>query len=278
MRSTFLTLLFSTTLLSTACLGSAARGPRFYDGLAEAVGGNLYWPSKPIYKILCTKEVCFSFLGLGMKAVFLGSIGVIAETSELQRQAYNAAFAEHGLDWYWSVANYCEMLKKPGGVNRIQSFSNGLLSKGEITAIHTRKEAFFSAYLRQGIAPRTGVCECISKCRENGIRLGFITTTTQNNIETLSHALKDHLKFTDFDLITTKDDVNVEKPSGDVYGYALNEFGLAANEVIAVEDTEINQAAALQEQILCYLFAGEYATTTHNLNAINSLEILAKKI
>jgi HAD superfamily hydrolase (TIGR01509 family) len=90
--------------------------------------------------------------------------------------------------------------------------------------------------------------------------------------------LKEHLKFTDFDLITTKDDVSAEKPSSDVYSYALNRFGLDANEVIAVEDTETNQVAALQEQILCYLFAGEYATTTYHLNAISSLEILARQI
>jgi hypothetical protein len=37
------------------------------------------------------------FLGLAMKAVFLGSIGVIAETSELQRQAFNAAFKNMAL-------------------------------------------------------------------------------------------------------------------------------------------------------------------------------------
>lgn len=213
-----------------------------------------------------------------MKALFLGSIGVIAETSELQRQAYNAAFAEHGLDWYWNVANYCEMLKNPGGIKRINSFSNGLLSTDEITAIHSKKEAFFSDFLHQGIAPRPGVRECILKCKQNGIRLGFITTTTSNNIDTLSYALKEHLKFTDFDLITTKDDVSAEKPSSDVYGYALNRFGLDADDVIAIEDTEANQAAALHEQILCYLFAGEYATTTYHLNAISSLEILARQI
>ena len=213
-----------------------------------------------------------------MKALFLGSIGVIAETSELQRQAYNAAFAEHGLDWYWNVANYCEMLKNPGGIKRINSFSNGLLSADEITAIHSKKEAFFSDFLRQGIAPRPGVSECILKCKQNGVRLGFITTTTSNNIDTLSYALKEHLEFTDFDLITTKDDVSAEKPNSDVYSYALNRFGMDANEVIAIEDTETNQAAALQAQILCYLFAGEYATTTYHLNAISSLAILARQI
>ena len=77
-------------------------------------------------------------------------------------------------------------------------------------------------------------------------------------------------------MITTKDNVAFEKPAGDVYRYALEQFGLLPTEVIAVEDTEINQSAALQEDILCYLFAGEYAITTHNLNSINSLNIITK--
>ena len=45
----------------------------------------------------------------------MGSIGVIAETSEL--------FADFGLDWYWNIANYCDMLKNPGGISRIQQFA-----------------------------------------------------------------------------------------------------------------------------------------------------------
>ena len=209
-----------------------------------------------------------------MKALFFGSIGVIAETSELQRQAYNAAFREHGLDWYWSIANYCQMLKKPGGMNRIAFFSNCALGADEVNLIHAKKEAFYSDYLKRGITPRAGVVDCISKCKENGIRLGFITTTTHHNLNCLSTALKDSLDFTVFELITTKDNVAAEKPAGDVYRYALEQFGLKPTEVIAVEDTEINQSAALQEGILCYLFAGEYAETPYNLNSISSLNSL----
>jgi beta-phosphoglucomutase-like phosphatase (HAD superfamily) len=79
-------------------------------------------------------------------------------------------------------------------------------------------------------------------------------------------------------LITTKADVVAEKPSGEVYLYALNKFGLAAQDVIAVEDTEANQAAAMQEDILCYLFAGEYASTRHNLNSVNSLKVIVSQL
>lgn len=213
-----------------------------------------------------------------MKAVFLGSIGVVAETSELQRQAYNMAFSEHGLDWYWSVANYCEMLKKPGGLNRISSFSNGILSLDEVKAIHIKKEAFFSDYLRSGITPRPGVVDCIKKCKEKGIRIGFITSTSQNNVNNLLNAVKDCINVADFELITTKEDVVAEKPAGDIYKYALEKFRLKPTEVIAVEDTEINQSAALQEEIFCYLFAGEYATTQHNINAVRTMATVTRQL
>ena len=209
-----------------------------------------------------------------MKAIFLGSIGVIAETSELQRKAFNAAFADFGLDWYWNIANYCDMLKNPGGISRIQQFSKGLLSDDEIASIHQKKEAYFNQYLSDGIAPRPGISECLAHCKENDIQLGLITTTTKNNIATLAHALKNYLDLSDFDLITTKDDVSKEKPNSENYSYALARFGLSATEVIAIEDTEINQAAALKEDIFCYLYAGEYASTNYNLNLINNIETL----
>ena len=140
----------------------------------------------------------------------IGSIGVLAETSELQRQAYNQDFLQHGLDWYWNVANYCEMLKSPGGLSRLSNFSNGKVSSDLINSIHEKKEFFYGKYLENGIA--------------------------------------------------------------------LNKFGIEPHDAIAIEDTEVNQEAALQEQILCYLFAGEYAVTQHNLNAINNLNVAVKPL
>jgi len=38
--------------------------------------------------------------------VLFGSSGVLAETSYLQRHAYNAAFQDAGLDWVWAWPEY----------------------------------------------------------------------------------------------------------------------------------------------------------------------------
>ena len=54
-----------------------------------------------------------------MKALFFGSIGVLAETSELQRQAYNTAFKINDLKWHWNVGTYCGLLQESGGQNRL---------------------------------------------------------------------------------------------------------------------------------------------------------------
>ena len=213
-----------------------------------------------------------------MKVLMIGSIGVLAETSELQRQAYNQAFLEHGLDWYWNVANYCEMLKSPGGLSRLSNFSNGKVSSDLINSIHEKKEFFYGKYLENGIAPRDGVLACLEYCRLEGIRLGFITTTSHRNVDNLSKALAGHIDFNHFEIKTTKDDVTKAKPDSEIYSVALNKFGVEPHDAIAIEDTEVNQEAALQEQILCYLFAGEYAVTQHNLNAINSLNVAVKPL
>ena len=152
------------------------------------------------------------------------------------------------------------------------------MSDSLIDSIHARKEQLFEHFLETGLRPRDGVAACLEACRAKDIKLGFITTTSRKNIDLLATALQDSIDFSWFDLITTKDDVEKEKPNGAVYRYALTQFDIPPEAALAVEDTEANQEAALSEQILCYLFAGEYATTHHNLNAVKTLEALANRL
>ena len=58
-----------------------------------------------------------------MKAILFGSIGTLIETSDLQREAFNQAFKEAGLDWYWDQEDYTKLLKKSGGTKRIEDFA-----------------------------------------------------------------------------------------------------------------------------------------------------------
>ena len=48
---------------------------------------------------------------MNYKAILFGSIGTLIETSELQRNAFNQAFSENGLDWNWSPTQYQDLLR-----------------------------------------------------------------------------------------------------------------------------------------------------------------------
>ena len=63
--------------------------------------------------------------------LLFGSIGVLVETSELQRQSFNRALTMNGVDWNWNIGTYCDLLKEPGGKKDYQNIptTNSVLKK-----------------------------------------------------------------------------------------------------------------------------------------------------
>ena len=70
------------------------------------------------------------------KALLLGSIGVLTETSELQRQAYNQALKANDIHYRWNTGTYCKLLQEPGGKKRLASFGGQNLTEEQIEKIH----------------------------------------------------------------------------------------------------------------------------------------------
>ena len=114
-----------------------------------------------------------------MKSILFGSIVVLVESSEIQRKAFNEAFKEFGLDWYWNVANYIKMLEKPGGLNRIAEYSKFKLNENEVKEIHNLKVKHFKYLSKNKLKPRKGIEETIDYGLKNNIKIGFITTTNK---------------------------------------------------------------------------------------------------
>mgnify|MGYP001794570996 CR=1 FL=1 len=199
-----------------------------------------------------------------MKACFFGAIGVMVESSRLQRQAYNFAFEELGLDIYWNVATYCKLLEVPGGLRRLEAVLGDDWPVGFAEELHVIKQKHFERLASQGLSLRPGIRDAIDYCRGRGIRLAWITTTTPEMLTTLCRHTAG-LELSDFELVCTKEDIQKEKPDPEVYLSALARMNLSAADVVAIEDTPANQASALAADLQCYLFPGEYAAIDHNL-------------
>ena len=82
-----------------------------------------------------------------MKAILLGSIGTVADTSDMQLDAFNQAFKMHGLAWTWSPDEYSKMLKVSGGTKRIQQYAYSLGEEVNAAQIHLTKTQIFQSTL-----------------------------------------------------------------------------------------------------------------------------------
>jgi HAD superfamily hydrolase (TIGR01509 family) len=204
-----------------------------------------------------------------LKAVIFGAIGTIAETSDLQRQAFNTAFKAAGLDWNWNAEVYRDLLKINGGQNRIASYRDADSTRAGVTdakiaALHQAKTEHYVTMLKKtSLRPRTGVVELNEACRADNIQVAFCTSTAIDNVDGIGAALSDLLPFERFSTIVTIDKIDRPKPSPDAYIYCLKQLDLTADEVIAIEDTPASIAAAKTAGIMTIATPGE---TTSNQN------------
>jgi HAD superfamily hydrolase (TIGR01509 family) len=193
-----------------------------------------------------------------MAAVLFGSIGTVAETSELQRAAFNEAFQQHGLDWNWSQDEYKELLEKSGGEDRIAEFARSRGEDVDAAAVYETKSEIFRKKLgEEAPGPRQGVAEVIAMARESGMQTGLVTTTSRANVEALGPAIEPSLDLNHFDLVVDKSDVEKPKPDGAAYTYALEKLGLRPDEAVAIENNLDGVAAAKAAGIAVVAFPGE---------------------
>jgi len=191
--------------------------------------------------------------------LLFGSIGVLVETSELQRQSFNRALTMNGVDWNWNIGTYCDLLKEPGGKKRLSEYTNNQLSAEKVEQIHIDKQSVFEELISAGVEPRPGCVEALQKCKDNGGKAGFVTTTTTYTIDIIKKSLSTYINFEDFDIITSCETVSKPKPSRDIYEYVLSELKIDPAQTLAIEDTKANQNAATNSGLKCYLYPGEYS-------------------
>ena len=209
------------------------------------------------------------------KAILFGSIGTIIETSELQRKSFNDAFKEVGLDWYWDETDYKNLLQKSGGSKRIEDFAQKNNANVDSSKIRLRKTEIFNKYLLDEIfEPREGVLDIIHHAKENGLKLGFVTSTTTNNINAVFSSLKKFIQKDDFDFIGNNNLINKPKPASEIYHKALESLFLDASECIAIEDTEESVKSAVGANIKCVGFPGNF----HKLDSFSRCEIKLNKL
>jgi HAD superfamily hydrolase (TIGR01509 family) len=190
-----------------------------------------------------------------MPAVLFGSISTLADTSELQRSAFNQAFDRHGLDWHWEREDYARLLRSSGGKQRIADQAEATGTTVDADAVHrTKSEIFQSSLASAGLTPRPGVVETIEAARRAGAGVALVTTTSPENVAALLAGLGDALPENPFDLVVDLTTVDAPKPDPAAYRYALDKLGVAPAAAVAIEDNVGGTESAQAAGVACVAF------------------------
>ena len=188
-----------------------------------------------------------------LQALVFDVDGTIADTEEVHRQAFNAAFLAMDLWWNWSPAEYMELLKVSGGPERVAHYVAQLRVPekerarlaGLVPAIHRDKTRLYHELISGGRAPlRPGVLRLIGEARAAGLRLALAATSTKANVEALVSATLGAKALGWFSAVASADEVARKKPAPDVYERVLGTLRLPASACVAIEDSENGVHAA----------------------------------
>ena len=191
----------------------------------------------------------------GLEALLFDVDGTLADTErDGHRVAFNAAFAERGLDWHWSVELYGQLLRVTGGKERIrhylEHFNRDFQAPhdldGFIAELHRAKTQHYTRMLAEGRIPmRPGVRRLLDEARGEGLRLAIATTTTPENVGALlCYGLGPEAEGW-FEVIAAGDVVPAKKPAADIFTYALDKLGLPPGACVAFEDSDNGLRSAL---------------------------------
>ena len=112
--------------------------------------------------------------------------------------------------------------------------------------------------MTEKLMPREGVIDVIEYAKNNQIMLGFVTSTTKDNINSVFLALKNYFTEEDFDFVGNNTMVQNPKPHSDIYLEAIKILNLEPNQCIAIEDSRESALSAHNAKIPCIAFPGSF--------------------
>lgn len=190
-----------------------------------------------------------------LQALIFDVDGTLADTERVHLAAFNQAFAEMGMDWVWSEAQYTELLEVSGGKERIGHYWRQVNAdvtalstqalQDRINRIHELKTAHYEAAVNSGaVALRPGVLALMDEALAAGVQLAIATTTSPVNIAALlRHAIGADWRL-NFSAIGDASTAPIKKPHPQVYLQMLDALHLPAGQCLAFEDSSNGLRAA----------------------------------
>ncbi len=213
-----------------------------------------------------------------LQAIVFGIDGVLAETQDARREAFNKVFAEAGLDWHWGRLLYAELLRATDGKEMIQAFverhrphwrsSEDLCHL--IAAMTRRHTTIYQEQLNNGaVKLRAGVAHFLNVAARAGVRLAIATNEGRSQVSSLLRANIEPPISAEFSAVCS-DDEHAGGAANERYSYVLNALALAPEGCLAVVSSAAGIRSAVAAGLSTVITCGVYSQLHECAEALRS--------
>lgn len=200
---------------------------------------------------------------MSVKAIIFDVDGTLAETEEIHRQAFNRAFKNFNLPWYWNQELYADLLNTTGGKERmttyLRAYRNEPTDQAQIAEIHNAKTVIYGELIASGSAQlRPGIASLIADSAKNNVQVAVATTTNRPNVDSLTMACFGQPANEVFAVIAAGDEVEHKKPAPDVFDLSVSRLGLDPSECVGLEDSRNGLLSCMRAHVRCIVSPGTY--------------------
>jgi len=205
--------------------------------------------------------------------------GVLVETEELHRTAYNEAFKAFGLKTggepvVWSVEYYDKLQNTVGGgkpkmkyhfmqtveewpevtgKDGVPTPANEEEGMALIDQLQDYKTEVYKSIVAKA-SPRPGVLELMDEAISvPGLAVGICSASTRGGFEKVVDSVVGQSRLSGLDVIIAGDDVSAKKPSPEIYNLAAERLGLSSTQCVVVEDSMVGLRAAKAAGMRCVI-------------------------
>jgi len=199
------------------------------------------------------------------RALIFDCDGVIVDV-EIQRhlRAFNQVWAELGIPWRWSDAEYERALRVSGGRERLNLLRDDARFRTVfdvpadpaewqrlIAAWHRRKTQIYVESLKTGnVTPRPGVRRLAEDALRAGWRVAVASAGARDSVRTLVEAALGAELASRLTLITGES-VRRKKPAPDVFDATATAIGVRPERCVVIEDTRNGLLSATASGMTC---------------------------
>ncbi|KAG2579481.1 haloacid dehalogenase-like hydrolase domain-containing protein At4g39970 [Panicum virgatum] len=214
-----------------------------------------------------------------LDALIFDCDGVILESENLHRQAYNDAFAHFGVrcppasadPLYWDEAFYDELQNRIGGGKPKMRWYFGEIGwpsskifetppstdsdkEKLVDIIQDWKTERYKETIKSGtVEPRPGVLRLMDEVKGAGIKLAVCSAATKSSVIMCLENLIGLERFNGLDCFLAGDDVKLKKPDPTIYITAAEKLGVESKNCLVVEDSVIGLLAAKGAGMSCII-------------------------